>query len=368
MLIQYGINRINMWSFLGSLSIEIKRMWKPVKASSKEKDSFHEVQLDKWMAQLPKDIKDQPLSSLAIPGSHDCGSYALTTRYGMAPDKNDIQNSWWFKYFPAVALGITKRWCKTQEVNIHQQLKHGVRYFDMRGAPLVIGKKIYTRDLPLGSEAFASTLDLYFVHGLYGPRIYDMLKSISHFLEKNPGEVVIIHFQHFHSVNKHMLKHLMDQIMSLFGSKVCPYKKSDQCPSLNQLMCQGHQVIVFFPTEIESSFKHAALWPSSLLPNPWANTTSIPVLQSFLQKEQNQRNPDRFFVTQGVLTPDNNYIKRNLPRSLKTSLANQCNKFLVSWLETRRSGVKGPNIVMSDFVEFKNYSIPRKIVLMNYSQ
>lgn len=366
MLLQ-NVHRLKMWSFLGSVSVGVKKVMKPVLATSSDHDPV-QVKLDEWMTQLPKDLKDQPLNALMMPGSHDCGSYGLTTRYGLAPDQKDIQNVWWFKYFPKLALRITKKWCKTQEVNIVQQLNHGVRYFDMRGAPLVIGKKVYTRDLPIGTEAFASTLDLYFVHGLYGPRIYDMLKAISQFINKNPGEVVIVHFQHFHSVNEHMLKHLMDQIMSLFGSKICTYHQSDKCPSLTDLISRGQQVIIFFPTEIESSFKHPALWPSSLLPNPWANTTSIPFLQSFLQYEQSQRQENRFYVTQGVLTPDNLFIKRHLASSLKSSLSNRCNNFLISWLNSKSPGVKGPNIVMTDFVDFKGYAIPRKIVQMNYSQ
>ena len=369
MSIQYGFHRIKMWSFLGFVSVEVKKMLK-IKASSKhDSESIPSIDLHRWMTQLPTDIKDRPLASLTIPGSHDSGGYSLTTRYGLAPDNKAIRDVWWFKYFPRVALMITKRWCQTQAVSIIDQLHHGIRYFDLRGGPLVIegARQTYTNDISLGCEAYASTLDLYFVHGIYGPRLYDMLKSISQFLTENPGEVVILHFQHFHAVNEQMINHLMNHLISLFGTKICPHKESSQSPSLKNLISKGYQVIVFFPIEMKESYKHPLIWPAELLPNPWANTTSLVYLQSFLQYEQSQRDPDRFFVTQGVLTPDNEYIKHHLPFTLKTSLAAKCNNFLMSWLDTTFPGMTGPNIVMCDFVEFKDYSLPRKIVQLNYT-
>jgi len=368
--------KANMY-LLATVGLQVKRMMKPVYADDTD-DRHSRIRLDQWMTHLPKHVRDKPICSLMIPGSHDAGGYGLTTRHGLAPDMNDIQNSWWFKYFPRIALRITKKWTRTQDVSISEQIRHGVRYFDLRGAPLVVGggprgpKKAFTSDISLGNEAFASNIDLYFVHGLYGPRIYDMLKSISKFLEDNPGEVVILHFQHFHSVTEEMLRHLMKQITSLFGSKICPSNEfcNESCKtsckmSLNDLTAKGYQVIIFFPVELKS-FKSPYIWPPELLPNPWADTTSVPLLETFLDCEQSERLTDRFFVSQCVLTPNNKYIRQHFYGSLKSTLAYRCNQFLLKWLDTRSPGVTGPNIVMCDFIDWQRYSIPRKVVRLNY--
>lgn len=372
------------------------------------KTSKSPFDLEKWMELLPPSVRSRPLSHLLIPGTHDCGSYGLQTRYGISPDHNDLKNAWWFKYFPKVALKITKRWTRTQGANTREQLRHGVRYFDFRGAP---------RRVVQSGKLVPTGIDLYFVHGLYGPRIVDMLSTIKTFLEKNTKEVVILHFQHFYAVDEKMIKNLLEHVERIFGDKIARYPKPPEkeeekktephvrivdgnpdvendvkstspktlsnstspkivadstaahvpIPSLEEMSAKGHQVIIFFPAPEEITPPETdLLWPCDLIPNPWPNTTKIPELQEFLEDNIPHRPKDAFFVTQGILTPDSQYITRHLPSSLRHSLAIPCNQWLEEWLDGQYPGSDGPNIVMVDFCNWNDFVLTRKVVRKNF--
>lgn len=80
--------------------------------------------LENWMAKLPVCIRDKvPLINLAIPGSHDSGSYGISSKSRIAPDAENIIR----KLFPLVPC-VIRRWSKTQQYSIEDQLKNGIRY------------------------------------------------------------------------------------------------------------------------------------------------------------------------------------------------------------------------------------------------
>ena len=98
-----------------------------------------------WM----ENIKDDALvNEIVMPGSHDAGSYKM------------------------VWLG------ETQQFNIEQQLKMGVRYFDLR-----VNKKD----------------DKYIIfHSIInGVEFIPILETIKNFVIENPTETLLLDFQHF---------------------------------------------------------------------------------------------------------------------------------------------------------------------------
>ena len=324
-----------------------------------------QLSLRDWMSQLPKDLRSKPIWSLTLPGnnyfdsidpilelslnfsgSHDSGAYALETKDGIAPDKPDLRKKWWWKYFRFLAFPIIRKWTITQRVDIKTQLENGIRYFDFRAAPK------------------SKDDSLYFVHGLYGPKIISMCSDIKDFLSHHQREVVVIHIQHFYDTKYQQEKALLQEMLTLFDAKVCPYFEHIKNPSLDLLESEKHQVFLFYPGE--SRVQSPYLWPSEYLPNPWANTTKIQILKRFLTHHVHHRSQDRFFVTQGVLTPDDSFVKRYLYSSLYSRCVVPCNKTLCDWLEDQSAGPKGPNIVMIDFVEWNDYQIPKSVILMNY--
>jgi hypothetical protein len=77
-----------------------------------------------WMTNLDERIRHQiPIINLAIPGSHDSTSYAITRKSKLAPDAEKFVKF----VFPYVPF-IVRRWAKTQKLTITEQLNNGIRF------------------------------------------------------------------------------------------------------------------------------------------------------------------------------------------------------------------------------------------------
>jgi hypothetical protein len=105
-----------------------------------------------WMRdRLGGSLKDKTLKQLALPASHDAGMYLAGARS---------------------LLG------KTQDLNIHDQLMAGVRYFDLR--PRWAGN------------------DLVICHGpINGPKLADVLGDVGRFMAEGRRELAILKFSHY---------------------------------------------------------------------------------------------------------------------------------------------------------------------------
>lgn len=125
----------------------------------KQYDSFNfrhnekTVQGNNWMSCLPDDVL---ISDLSIPGTHDAGT----------------QHTW-----PTNSSG------QCQQLSIMDQMNNGVRYFDLR-----LGDK---KEDGLDSIHIVHKTEQCWYKG-DALLVRDVMKWIYHFLDKNPGEVVIL--------------------------------------------------------------------------------------------------------------------------------------------------------------------------------
>lgn len=79
--------------------------------------------LENWMGNISDDIRSQvPVINLAIPGSHDSGSYGIRKKAKIAPDAEDIVR----KIYPYIPC-VVRRWARTQKYTVRQQLLRGIR-------------------------------------------------------------------------------------------------------------------------------------------------------------------------------------------------------------------------------------------------
>ena len=79
--------------------------------------------LENWMRNLPDVLRHNvPVINLAIPGSHDSGSYGINRRSKLAPDAEEVVQ----RIFPFVPC-VIRRWSKTQKYSIEDQLRNGIR-------------------------------------------------------------------------------------------------------------------------------------------------------------------------------------------------------------------------------------------------
>lgn len=277
--------------------------------------------LEHWMGKLSVDKMNLPISQLALPGSHDSGSFWLDSSGPLAPDESKA-----FKYFK----GVVHNWSITQDLDFCQQLNIGIRYFDMRIA--------FKRN----------TKNFYVVHGLYGKEITPLLCDIKTFLDHHPSEVVILDFNHLYLIEGEENEKLIKKISDCFGDKLANRKNSFKNLSLSDMMSSQKQVIVFYKS-IPDSAKYPFLWPENLIKNPWPEKTKLASLMQYLSSRIIGRNPNECYVTQGILTPDGWSIAFNLCSNLEKWQSN-VKKSVTQWIEKENVAPK-LNIVFVDFVD-----------------
>jgi len=295
-----------------------------------------------WMSQLPPELHAAPLNTLAIPGSHDSFTSFLKPDNGLAPNCPEFAKDL-VKYLGSRAKEVLYNWSVTQSYTFAEQLKAGIRYFDLR----ITSKP--------------DTVDLFMCHALYADNtVQEHMKEMKLFLDQHPKEVILLDFNHFYDMTSNHHEHLIDILLSVFGDKLCPLLDCEST-SLQQLWENNLQVIIFYHNDIIHN--HMEFWPGSFIPSPWGNVYSTGKLLSFLEENYQKGRPqDKFYVTQGILTPDAAYIMKHLMGTLQKDLADKVAAPLVQWLKTKKAGICGINVVIMDFIQLSDY-VPSVIAL-----
>ena len=137
-----------------------------------------------WMAMHYDTLCQLPLREMALPATHDMGTYELTRALDrrttlananqvFAPDNDTLK-----RFLASLPGSIVYDWAKTQRRTAAQQLADGIRVFDIRVCVDGNGK-------------------LLTCHGLYGAPLDDILEDVRKFTLANPGEMVFLGFNHF---------------------------------------------------------------------------------------------------------------------------------------------------------------------------
>ncbi|KAM4708616.1 PI-PLC X domain-containing protein 3 [Discoglossus pictus] len=295
-----------------------------------------DLQFADWMASLPERIHSVPLTSLAIPGSHDSFSFYIDEASPVGPEQPDsVQN--FVSVFGTVAKKLMRKWLATQTMNFTSQLEAGIRYFDLR---------ISTKPRDPDNE-------LYFAHGLFSAKVNQGLEEINAFLSNHSKEVVFLDFNHFYGMQKYHHENLIQMLKDIFGNKTCPVL-FDQEVSLHYLWESNYQILVFYhsPVALEVPF----LWPGQMMPAPWANITDTKNLIQFLQSSiTDRRKKGSFFISQVVLTPKASTVVKGVTSGLRETITERALPAMMQWVRTQKPGESGINIVTADFVELGDF-------------
>ncbi|VDO16370.1 unnamed protein product [Rodentolepis nana] len=276
--------------------------------------------MDKWMTNLPEDVTYVPLFKLNIPGSHDSCSYCIDAKCDLSEDN---------EAFPILRLlgnfgkAISSQWGRTQDANLSEQLSAGIRYFDLR----VMRRR---------SDGL-----FYFVHGQFAKTLSTELLTIHSFLQDHPKEVVILDFNHLYCFfHPDDLSEFIAVIISVFGSMLAP--KSDRIPCLKDLWEKGHQVICL----LHEISEYVEMWTPDKISSPWPNTVDLQKLMCFINSHP-PVGDNQFHVTQGVLTPDKDYVVANMNSNLSV-LAAPASEQVIKWIEEKVTRNQR-NIIIIDF-------------------
>jgi len=276
-----------------------------------------------WMGRLAE-IGCLPITEIAIPGSHDSCADELLPNAPVALD----QPKWirWLGRWPFVRR-IIYRWSITQNSNIMEQLKLGIRYWDLRVCKSDYGSK-----------------EIRFVHGLYGTSVEEVLLMMREFLEKHRGEVLLLDFNHFYNFDEKTHEMLHALIVRVFGNEICPRTRPDLV-TLDGLRACEQRVIIIYQCD---GYIHHNFWTACHISAPYADTDCLSELVVFLDRTATSGQP-YLYVAQAILTPRLGDVFFHLGASLERRFASRCTEAISEWL--RGDCAPLVNIVLCDFVE-----------------
>ncbi|XP_037958757.1 PI-PLC X domain-containing protein 2 isoform X2 [Teleopsis dalmanni] len=270
-------------------------------------------------------------------------TYGISNHSKIAGDATKVM-----RYLYHVFPWFVRRWAKTQAATVVEQLRLGVRYFDLR---------VCLKDD-----------DFYYTHAVISMDVTKPLYYIREFLSKQPGETVILDFQHFYDMNAVDHMRLQKMLIQVFGDML--YKPSDgpllKC-TLNYCTKFRKQVIIVY--RYNSNALHKDFWPSKSVYTPWPNVCSIKLLKEFLQHSLMSRPPTDGYVTQVVLTPDAKYISLRFYSRLKTT-AKRVDRKMIPWISEQIPGpytcrIPKVNILIGDFIELNSAAFCNTIIQLN---
>ncbi|CBY42839.1 unnamed protein product, partial [Oikopleura dioica] len=185
---------------------------------------------------------------------------------------------------------ITYKLAITQVLSTSDQLEAGIRYLDYRTMPLRPNRE-----------------DLYNAHSLYGPSTEYEMMQIWNFIRENPGELVIINFNHFYDMDQKHYDWLEQHLSDLYGDKICSIpEKPLSTFSFNDIKSTGCAVIILYGSSIRPDF---AWNKGSFLTDPWLNKQDKDSLFSGLDSNLEKGRPqDQFYGSQALLTAGKDFI------------------------------------------------------------
>lgn len=314
-----------------------------------------------WMNVMGKEIEGKPLCQVALPGTHDSATYQFNKDLGASPDSNltsGIQDKLEIgrglirkvgeKINDAVLTAVFKRLCKCQDLTIAQQLKEGIRYLDLRVASY-------------GEDQF------YTCHGVYCVDVETVLDEIKQFLDGHPKEIVILDFNHLYDMTPKHHELLATRIVKKMGPKMASQKDGLRPDSkVREFWEKGAQAVVIYHDQATHTASDGKIWFRTCIESKWPEANDTDTLRSKLENTVEARPKNKFFVLQGILTPDTELIKKEILEnrgslSIK-NIAKRANPKVSNWVEDEWNG-KTHNIVMVDF--FNDCSMVTPVINMN---
>lgn len=160
-------------------------------------------------------------------------------------------------------------------------------------------------------------------------------------------------------------KELADLILEGLGDKAANFNDVKPNSPVSEYWAKGYQAVVMYHAPSVIQEFEGKLWPRHFIHSPWPETGDAEELHVKLKENigKKENNPGKFFVLQGVLTPDAESIKEEIMDSGGVSIESicrDCNCRITDWVETDFQSL---NVVMIDF--FENCSLLPCVVNSN---
>jgi len=213
--------------------------------------------LQNWMGHLTPIIKDVTMNDISVSGSHDSGTYDLSTTF--ADDANDLP-TWLSPILHNLAGLIDKSklgpWirnqAKTQGLTFTQQLDSGLRFIDFR--------------IDYSSPANASSSaqkDWYVMHMMQSnKKALTYLQEMRKWQQEHPSEIVVYWFSHhgtpcssnsvYANADNQIKQAFWQQVESLFSGSMFDFSSQKLNETTIGSIQQSGQTSIFFIADYQN--------------------------------------------------------------------------------------------------------------------
>lgn len=276
-----------------------------------------------WMEKTFSAAPQTRLRDMVIPGTHDTGTYAITSSSDLDPD----DSSWYYGF----AKSTVANWAKTQDLRVYDQLRQGIRYLDLR----------VTR----------YNGDFWITHGMISVRLSTVLADVRQFAQEHPKEVLLLDFQKMPGSSDYAA--LQTMIDSYLQDRFLPVVGSAATVTINDFWSRNRQVMALMDSSSFTSTRPNYWYRGANLDGVWPNSPSRSTVWSANDSGLNTQDINRFWVSQLIVTGQNSDITNSVfgicPCSLYDLTRREVRTGPESWMRNWASAGKKMNIVITDF-------------------
>lgn len=289
-----------------------------------------------WMSTL---YEDTPLNEVTVPGSHNAGSWGIhacspwnSARKGTAAKFAKLA-----KYtLPCINVN----YAKVQNLDLVDQFKEGVRYFDLRVAKHE-GKYRFSHGL-LGSD---------FLTG-----IQDLIDHTS--FHKYNKEIMVLDIRFIWGFSEIDHYKFQECLLNMIGSRIAIRKKFKALSPLSKYWDHKKNIIVFY----NSKFKSELFWSKRNIESTWPNALDPIIAVDKINKFiDNVDVKNKFYGVHAILTPTVKYVATR-PFSSTIKLSESINKRVVKLMEDQWANKV--SFIIYDVVEYPG--LAEAIILSNF--
>eukprot|EP00474_Spongospora_subterranea_P009471 CRZ09929.1 hypothetical protein [Spongospora subterranea] len=268
-------------------------MWKDDKAAGT-------VECSNWMGQHRDMIARFPISSLAIAGSHNSGSYAI---HGSRPQRAWDCDPSIARYFHLPGFPtIVRRWAKCQTSSIRDQLLNGIRYLDVR----------LSCDTDNGR--------MFLCHAVCFISFDDFCTQLIDFSDSHPSEIILVDVNHVyvdpnapaHSwAIKNHYHTILDRLIEAIGRNRIVDRECSPSTTISKILEARPRIILIFDNAEAAESRH--IWGPDTITSAWPNSNKMTrVLDHAVLECVSNRDASRLHVMQLLLTCKPSDIAKNI--------------------------------------------------------
>jgi len=282
-----------------------------------------------WMERLYSQGSDVRLRDIAIPGTHDAGTFSIKSLASIE----------------AVSV--------TQSRDLCQQAKDGIRYFDLRVSNdddnnkfIIVHGIIRGEDLPL------------------------VLDPLYEFAKSHPKEILILDFQELNDFADNTdVQRFNDYFLTKFSNRLIPNNAAGISYNSGNIQISdawnmNRNIIALAKgSKLLASSKY--YWHrGNNINSPWANAATVEDLKTYQDTQIiNHQNTNQFYVSQMQLTFMGSGGIIDKLTTLK-SMADESNTYLSQWMMSYEidQGLE-PNIILVDYYERRSKVVETSLAI-----